>query len=150
MFQLIRFNETPEGVSVVITYDKNNGSEHRIEKSFTTPSQAAVFVNQSELTYYREKLKAFVLHKKVLSEKSHVWASSQTKAHKLHSLSVCIREMEKCQDNPIDIVANVILHLENHLNEIISEGDPGEEPLKLKELLKTANERVYGLKHTIA
>lgn len=121
MFELVRFNENPASheVDVKVKYEWKKNTVEEYNKIFVDGENAKRWVNEHRLRYGHAKLKAYVDHKKILSEQSLQWSTAEDKMTKLASLDICIRETDAVKDYPLRNLAMVIELLYPHLVSIL-------------------------------
>jgi hypothetical protein len=148
MFQLLRFKEDEAShvVDVMVQYEWRDNEIKRLEHKNNSRYAAWGWINHQKLIYGTAKLKAYILHKKVLSEKSAYWSTSINKANKLRSLEIMIREREKIEGAGLSMLAHFIVCSYAHLVNILPEESSvlyTSSRHNLKEIREFADEIIY-------
>lgn len=150
MFTLTKFDITPLRVEVAFVYDMKDGKKNRIEESFGNAIDANHFIQLKEKSYLLQKLRAFILHKKIQSN-GPTWNKLKD-AVKLRSLDHCMIEMERLQDSSICTLVNAILNMKDDLKNIVHDDEwfwEGEYE-KLDDIINNCTEYISAKRKTIA
>lgn len=98
-------------IHVEVVYDMTGNKEMKFDKLFHSSDQAVKWLGTQRLIYIRSKLKAFVNHKKILSEKTSTWCRPEDRSKKIKSLESCIRELSIINDKNLYQVSVMILRI---------------------------------------
>ncbi len=119
MFTVLRFWPQKSGLyAVMFQFDKADGTIHE-ESRFLPEAEANEFLFRSKQQYIWNKLNRFVVHKKLLSEKSQHWSAEHNRASKLDSLTRCLRDVKIMKEYPDDMICRWIITMEQHLMNIL-------------------------------